>query len=289
MVDSTRTGLDDAIRVSFSYLGRRLGAHLAHFGPEQWAHVHVVARRLRSGVVRAIHHLGDAPRSITSGIPMAAGFDGNAPAGHSRGFLGPHGPHHGLYAHCHYFGGFHALEPHYTKTLARLLSPVHAGSAAIERTRTFVAALHDAAGAPAPDSLSGNDVGAGLTVEPEVAVHHQQSRKRIDVLVRWTDDAGQPHALVIEAKFRASVRDGTLAAYRKFAVRTAGGSERVHLFLVANRIDPTATARNRQWRQVTWLSVLRHWERRLVASPGTHDEEFVHFRSALWQRAADRR
>ena len=288
MVDGACVSPIDAVRVALAYLEPELGLGPRILGPETHSNVHRTARRLRSRLIQALYHLEEIAGAITAEILMVAGFDGDGPTGARGGYLGPREPHHGLGVHNHYFGGFHALEPHYTKTLARLLSPADGGCAAVERANSFITALHLAGRQLISPDLTVDCKAAELTSEAEVALTHHQGQGRIDVLLRWIDANDQRHALVVEAKFDAPVRDGTLSAYRAFARRTCGARSRLHLFLVVNRIDPDATRKNRDWRQVTWLSVLRQWERRLAESPQAHSDEFVHFRSALWHRATIR-
>jgi hypothetical protein len=71
------------------------------------------------------------------------------------------------------------------------------------------------------------------------------------------------------------------APIRLFAMQTAGAAERTHLFLVLTRLRPLVPG-DAAWQQVTWFSVLRQWERHLAPMPP--DEDFLLFRSALWQR-----
>lgn len=276
----------DAVRVALVVLNQALGGQVSGLYAGEPATVHRVARRLRGRVVPALHQLAGNAAALSAAVPLVAGFDREGADG-GRGYFGPRGPSHGLGVHPHYFAGFDALEAHYTKTLARMLSPRHAGPAAVERARSFATALFEAAGQPVPAAITA--MGADLSCEAEVELPRRQNRRRIDVLLRWSDDAGQPHCLAVEAKFGAAVRDGTLAAYRGHCLKLAGARERLHLFLVANAAMPAVARRNREWRQASWLAVLRRWERRLAALPAANDDAFLHFRAALWRRAAERR
>lgn len=210
---------------------------------------------------------------------MTAGFDADVAGGRGRGFLGPRGDNHGLAA---YFPELlRPLEPHFTRRLAHILSPELSGVTAIQRTQTFISRLFDAAGAPFPAEQLPH-AGKNLLVEAEARVPNDERKRRIDLLINWTDWQNNAHCLVVEAKFDAPVRPDAMRVYSGFALQTSGAPTRTHLFLMLKKQRPLVVD-DLSWRQVTWLSVLRRWERHLAVMP--LDQDFVHFRSALWRRA----
>jgi hypothetical protein len=234
----------------------------------------------RSQIVRAVHQLQDLAGKLGEDLPLIAGFDGDVSADRGRGFLGPRGDNHGLAA---YFPELlRPLEPHFTRRLAHLLSPAEAGAPAIHRTQSFIAALFDAGAKVVLPEEAMPITGSDLLVDPEAAVLDGERKRRIDLLIRWKDRDRNLHCLAVEAKFNAPVRADALRAYAEFALQAVGARERRHLFLVVVSQHPAALLDD-DWQQVTWFSVLRHWERRLATM--AMDEDFLLFRSALWQRA----
>lgn len=232
----------------------------------------------RSRIIQAVHRLRDAAGKMGADLPLVAGFDEDVSADRGRGFLGPSG-HHGLTGHFPEL--LRTLEPNFTKALAQFLSPTSAGLSGFERTRSLITALFNAANESFPLELLPRS-GADLSVEAEAIAPHNERKRRIDLLIRWRDHNQDTHCLVTEAKFNAAVSLDALAAYAAFARQVAGAPELAHLFLVTPREHPTVS-NDQGWLQVTWLSLLRHWERRIVTLPV--DDNFLLFRSALWQRA----
>ena len=112
-------------------------------------------------------------------------------------------------------------------------------------------------------------------VRPEAPTN----RKRIDLLIEWTDASGRRRGAVIEAKFKARVNPGTLPAYRtrlKCIERDyrsevpPNEQERPLLFLVSPLHDAgIARALRRQWSQdwrwTSWRSLLLAYD--LAARP----------------------
>jgi hypothetical protein len=121
-----------------------------------------------------------------------------------------------------------------------------------------------------------------LSVQAEAAVFDATRRRRIDLLIRWTDDNDNPHCFVLEAKFQAPINSPALEAYAAFARQSAGAPERAYLFFVVPKQRPVNLGQG-HWRQIIWFSLLRRWERRLTAH--AIDEDFLLLRSALRQCA----
>jgi hypothetical protein len=232
----------------------------------------------QSQIVQAVHRLRDVAEKLGGDLPLIAGFDEDISPDRGRGFLGPSG-HHGLTAHFPEL--LRTLEPNFTKGLVQFLSPAVAGMPAAERTRCFVAALFHAAHQSFPLEMLLRPRG-DLLVEAEALAPHNEQKRRIDLLIRWTDHNRNAHCLAAEVKFNAPVSLDALDAYSAFARQVAGAPERAHLFLVTPKVRPLVVS-EQGWQQVTWLSLLRHWERRIATLP--IDENFLLFRSALWQRA----
>ena len=130
-------------------------------------------------------------------------------------------------------------------------------------------------------------------VRPEAPTN----RKRIDLLIEWTDASGRRRGAVIEAKFEARVNPGTLPAYRTRLRRIekdyrrevpSNQQERPLLFLVSPLRDAGITrALRRQWSQdwrwMSWRSLLLAYDR--VLHPDHDDDTFRQFRRTLWARA----
>lgn len=110
------------------------------------------------------------------------------------------------------------------------------------------------------------DAAESLSIQAEAVALDEMRRRRIDLLIRWTDDNHNPHCLVLEAKFEAPVSPVALEAYSAFARQAAGAPERTYLFLVTPKQRPLALTQQ-GWYQVTWFSLLRQWERRLATLP----------------------
>ena len=123
------------------------------------------------------------------------------------------------------------------------------------------------------------------------------NRKRIDLLIEWTDASGRRRGAVIEAKFEARINSGTLPAYRIGLRRIeknyrrevpSNRQERPLLFLVSPVRDDRITralrrSRSQDWRWMSWRSLLLAYDRSL--NPDHDDDAFHQFRRILWDRA----
>ena len=130
-------------------------------------------------------------------------------------------------------------------------------------------------------------------VRPEAPTN----RKRIDLLIEWTDALHRKRGAVIEAKFDHRVIPGSLPAYRTRLRRIErdyraevppNEQERLLLFLVSPLRDAgIARALRRQWsrdwRWMSWRSLLLAYDRSL--NPDHDDDAFRQFRRTLWDRA----
>ena len=140
------------------------------------------------------------------------------------------------------------------------------------------------------------DADSGLRkarVRPEAPAN----RKRIDLLIEWTDASRRKRGAVIEAKFGAHVTPGQLPGYRRRLERiesdyrrevSANEQERPLLFLVSPLRDAGITRalrrqRSQDWRWMSWRSLLLAYDR--VLDPDHDDDAFRRFRRALWDRA----
>jgi hypothetical protein len=166
----------------------------------------------RSRIIQAVHRLRDAAGQMGRDLPLVAGFDEDVSAGQGRGFLGPRTGNHGLTA---YFPELlRPLEPHFTRRLAHFLSPASA-AAGLERTRAFIASLFEAVNISYPVELL-PDADANLSAEAEAVAPGDAGKRRIDLLISWSDKQRSPHCLAVEAKFDAPVRPDALRAYSTF-------------------------------------------------------------------------
>ena len=140
------------------------------------------------------------------------------------------------------------------------------------------------------------DVDSGLR-EVRVRPEAPANRKRIDLLIEWTDASRRKRGAVIEAKFGAHVTSGQLPGYRRRLERiesdyrrevSANEQERPLLFLVSPLRDAGITRalrrqRSQDWRWMSWRSLLLAYDR--VLDPDHDDDAFRRFRRTLWDRA----
>ena len=123
------------------------------------------------------------------------------------------------------------------------------------------------------------------------------NRKRIDLLIEWTDALSRKRGAVIEAKLDHRVVSGTLPEYRTHLKRIERGyrsadlpnrGERLLLFLVSPSRDAgiahaLSQQWSRDWRWMSWRSLLLTYDRNL--NPEHDDDAFRQFRRTLWDRA----
>ena len=140
------------------------------------------------------------------------------------------------------------------------------------------------------------DADSGLR-EARVRPEAPANRKRIDLLIEWTDASRRKRGAVIEAKFGAHVTPGQLPGYRRRLERiesdyrrevSANEQERPLLFLVSPLRDAGITRslrrqRSQDWRWMSWRSLLLAYDR--VLDPDHDDDAFRRFRRTLWDRA----
>lgn len=140
------------------------------------------------------------------------------------------------------------------------------------------------------------DADSGLR-EARVKPEAPANRKRIDLLIEWTDASRRKRGAVIEAKFGAHVTPGQLPGYRRRLERiesdyrrevSANEQERPLLFLVSPLRDAGITRalgrqRSQDWRWMSWRSLLLAYDR--VLDPDHDDDAFRRFRRTLWDRA----
>ena len=140
------------------------------------------------------------------------------------------------------------------------------------------------------------DADSGLR-EARVRSEAPANRKRIDLLIEWTDASRRKRGAVIEAKFEAHVTPGQLPGYRRRLERiesdyrrevSANEQERPLLFLVSPLRDAGITRslrrqRSQDWRWMSWRSLLLAYDR--VLDPDHDDDAFRRFRRTLWDRA----
>ena len=123
------------------------------------------------------------------------------------------------------------------------------------------------------------------------------NRRRIDLLIEWTDAWGRKRGAVIEAKFEHHVTAGQLPTYRTHL----GGIERSYrdevrsdqkerplLFIVSPLLDRKVSRalsqqKNNDWRWMSWRSLLLAYDR--VLHHDHDDDTFREFRRTLWDRA----
>lgn len=152
------------------------------------------------------------------------------------------------------------------------------------RVRAFLRALGSDGGQP--DAVLGE-----ASAEAEADAGQQ---KRIDMLLRWQDASNLRRGAIVEAKFGHQISVGQLPQYRVHLLRgierqyrkASESRERPLLFVVSSRRrrhDDKALARNRDWRWMSWRSLLLGYDRALA--PEHDDDEFRRFRRTLWDRA----
>ena len=141
------------------------------------------------------------------------------------------------------------------------------------------------------------DADSGLR-EARVRPEAPANRKRIDLLIEWSDASRRKRGAVIEAKFEAPVTPGTLPGYRRHLLERiesdyrrevpANEQERPLLFLVSPLREAGITRalgrqRSRDWRWMSWRSLLLAYDQ--VLDPDHDDDAFRRFRRTLWDRA----
>ena len=134
--------------------------------------------------------------------------------------------------------------------------------------------------------------------EARVTPEASANRKRIDLLIEWTNASSHRRGAVIEAKFEHHVTPGQLPRYRtalKHIERDYrcevpdNKQERPLLFIVSPlRDDKVNRALRRQrkkdWRWMSWRSLLLAFDRALHQD---HDDDaFRQFRRTHWDRSA---
>ena len=176
-------------------------------------------------------------------------------------------------------------EPQITKGFAHFLN-ADGRTTRTGRIRALLRAL---------GSESGN-ADCGLrkaSVRPEAPTN----RKRIDLLIEWTDALHRKRGAVIEAKFDHRVTPGQLPDYRTRLKQiervyrspdSPDEPERPLLFLVSPLHDAGVTRalrqqRSQDWRWMSWRSLLLAYDRSL--NPDHDDDAFRQFRRTLWDRA----
>ena len=177
-------------------------------------------------------------------------------------------------------------EPQITKGFAHCLN---AGGRTIQTGR--IRALLRALGSELGDADNGL---CKASATPEASAN---KKRRIDLLIEWTDASGRKRGAVIEAKFGHHVTPGQLPGYRTRLGRLerdyrrevpSNEQERPLLFIVSPlRDDRVARAlsqqRSKDWRWMSWRSLLLAYDRFLHHD---HDDDmFRQFRRTLWNRA----
>lgn len=276
---------DDALQM----LGYRLPGHLVayairndalRFDPPDWAAGHAAS----SGLARLV---SDALTGVIADRRLP--FEPSPSWGCARPALdqvfGIGFPHHFL--HATPLEWLWPTEPQITKGFAHFLNAVgHGDTIRTGRIRALLRALGSDPG----------DVDCGLRnarVRPEA----HTARKRIDLLIEWTDASHRKRGAIIEAKFGHRVIRGTLPAYRNRLKHIEKNyrsevpldqQERPLLFLVSPLHDAGIARALRQqrsqtWRWMSWRSLLLAYDRSLNSD---HDDDaFRQFRRILWDRA----
>ena len=124
----------------------------------------------------------------------------------------------------------------------------------------------------------------------EASTNNQQ---RIDLLLEWRDAEGFLRGAAVEAKFGHRILSGTLSEYRKhllqiersYRAEPVRRQKRPLLFVVSSWFrhhDENALCKNRDWRWISWRSLLLAFDRALDER---HDDDgFRQFRRTLWDR-----
>lgn len=174
-------------------------------------------------------------------------------------------------------------EPQTVQELAVTIDPSAIGSST--RLQSFLVSLFRAAG-ESPPSLSEDQLRfAQIKTEGRGASKtSQRSRKRSDLVILWPEDKTQiltdRHSwprLIVEVKFGHRVTPGTLPVY----LRRYQGSN-AYFFVLTLRND-RGVRRNKAWRQVSWFSLMRHWEAQLCAI-NDRDVRFSELRKHIWEK-----
>jgi hypothetical protein len=177
-------------------------------------------------------------------------------------------------------------EPQTVRELAAAIDPGTTGSPT--RLQSFLVSLFRAAG-KSPPSLSEDQL-RFAKVETEgrgTSKGARRNQKRSDLVIWWPRDKLQAQAdkrswlrVVVEAKFGHRVMAGTLSTYLR---RHQGPN--ADFFVLTLKHDPGAR-RNKAWRQVSWFSLMRHWEGQLCAA-NDRDARFSGLRKHIWERIRD--
>lgn len=177
-------------------------------------------------------------------------------------------------------------EPQVTKGFAHFLD-AGGHTTRTGRVRALLRALGSDSGDPDGGLLEAR-------VAPEASAN---KRRRIDLLIEWTDASCRKRGAVIEAKFDHRVVPGQLSAYRTRLKRIErdyrsevppNERERLLLFLVSPLRDAGITRAlrrqwSRDWRWMSWRSLLLAYDRSL--DPDHDDDAFRQFRRIVWDRA----
>ena len=173
-------------------------------------------------------------------------------------------------------------EPQATKTFAHFLG---AGDRTLrsKRIQAFLRALGHSGGEGSEDLRAPR-------ATPEASTNSQQ---RIDLLLEWQDADGLHRGAAIEAKFGHRILGKTLPRYREHLLQIEKSyrdepgrrEERPLLFVVSSRLrqhDEKALRKNRDWRWISWHSLLLAFDRALDEQHD--DDDFRQFRRTLWDR-----
>lgn len=215
---------------------------------------------------------------------------------------GPFSPSHAFY-HKTLTPGIKLTEPQVTSSMKHFLDHEVEGEAGLARIKSFLEALLLESGISSGKLFDSLKTIQSYSVKAEESFSHQSSRRSIDLLFRWnsTDLNGVSEEFVValENKLEHSITTGQLAAYRTHALSSVDGNKKqvvlnndqVALIVLAKQFagkNDKQLNRNKEWRKVTWIGLLRSWEK-VLSQTNAHGcaTDFARFRRALWLRCAD--
>ena len=172
-------------------------------------------------------------------------------------------------------------EPQATKAFAEFLNAEDC-TLRRKRIKAFLRAL----------GYSGGEGSEDLRAPRATPEASTNSQRRIDLLLEWQDAKGIRRGAVVEAKFDDRIRCRTLSKYRTHLLQKIEKSywdgrreKRPLLFVVTPWFRPhdeKMLRENRDWRWVSWRSLLLAFDRALDEQHD--DDEFRQFRRTLWDR-----
>jgi hypothetical protein len=178
--------------------------------------------------------------------------------------------------------GFLPTETQMNKAMETFLLADGQGAISRLRTRTLLQALYGQNELLKEMLASFDQTNLSFEVESEKFIG--KNKGRMDVAIAWPSfkPAKCDNLVVVEVKFKHTVKDGQLARYKNYARKR---DMKCGLFLLTPQ--GKSDCKNRDWIGISWLTFLKRWERLLaLESKMTNptNKDFIRFRRMLWHR-----